>query len=228
MFGREGKVDDCLSGVWFEIRRMERVVVPEILDGLSADDERAKRSRRDLRLINWLMGNERWIGKQVVGGGGVVELGAGDGRLACRLAGLGLQVTGLDLQERPEGLGSGVSWVAGDLFETLAGVEGEVVVGGLILHHFDDGALARLGRLLAEKRKLVFAEPLREVLALVEGALLWPLVNEVTRHDMMVSIRAGFRRGELRGLLGLEEGWRWEEWATLRGGLWSVAIREDK
>ena len=40
---------------------MLRQVLPELLDHLQADDPEAIRSRRDLRVINFLMGNERWI-----------------------------------------------------------------------------------------------------------------------------------------------------------------------
>ena len=42
-----------------------RLLVPEILDGLPPEDPEARRSRRDLRRINFLMGNERWIARQV-------------------------------------------------------------------------------------------------------------------------------------------------------------------
>jgi hypothetical protein len=63
---------------------MERVVEPEILDGLPANDPEARRSRRDLRLLNVLMGNERWLARQVAAhpeaaARGVVEAGAGTG-----------------------------------------------------------------------------------------------------------------------------------------------------
>ncbi len=52
----------------------------------------------------------------------------------------------------------------------------------------------------------------------MQGVSLWPLLNRVTRYDMLVSIRAGFRRGELPALLGLERAeWELEERCTLRG-----------
>ena len=63
-----------------------RRVQPEILDDLPAEDPRAVRSRRDLRLINRLMGNHRWVLRHVAEHSGrVVELGAGDGCLARRI-----------------------------------------------------------------------------------------------------------------------------------------------
>ena len=106
------------------------------------------------------------------------------------------KVIGLDLQTAPPGLED--EWIFGDLFETLEEAEGNTVVANLILHHFQDDALRELGELLRKRRRLVMVEPWRSRVALAEGYALWPLVNQVTRHDMMVSIRAGFRRGELQ------------------------------
>ena len=40
---------------------VKRVVVPEILDELNAQDDRAVRSRRDLRMVNGFMRGESWI-----------------------------------------------------------------------------------------------------------------------------------------------------------------------
>ena len=199
----------------------KREVVPEILDSLAGDDPKAVRSRRDLKMINALMGNERWILQQEMTGG-LIELGAGSGVLTRKLAARH-EVTGLDLQARPSG--ADFPWVKGDLFETLPGVEGETVVANLILHHFGDRDLARLGRLLKERKRLVVVEPWRSRLALLEGRLLFPLVNGVTRHDMMASIRAGFRKGELAELLNLGEGWLWREEVSLLGGIRVVAWR---
>jgi hypothetical protein len=132
-------------------------------------------------------------------------------------------VTGLDFQECPEGLN--LPWVAGDLFETLPGVKGDTVVANLILHHFDDDGLEHLGGMLRERKKLVAVEPWRSRLALAEGALLFPLVNGVTRHDMMASIRAGFRKGELEALLKLGADWEWREEVSLLGGIRVLAWR---
>lgn len=210
---------------------MKRVVVPEILDELAGDDPEAIRSRRDLRLINALMGNERWIERELENLGvkeGVAELGAGRGELLERLSRGGWECEGYDLQPRPEDLAATVGWIEGDFFEALAEDESETVVGSLILHHFEEEALLRLGRLLADKKVLVFAEPLRSRLALGEGYTLFPVVNAVTRHDMMVSIRAGFLRGELSEKLGLQEGWEWSEKTTVRGGLRSIARRQNE
>ncbi|MEN8863985.1 MAG: class I SAM-dependent methyltransferase, partial [Akkermansiaceae bacterium] len=152
---------------------MKRMVVPEILDSLPGSDPDALRSRRDLRLINFLMGNERWIMKQEHLGG-VIELGAGEGQLTRKLAQRG-EVVGLDFQDRPDDLN--VSWEAGDLFEKLPRVVGETVVANLILHHFEDGQLARLGKLIRDRRSLIAVEPWRSRISLAEGYSLWPFIN---------------------------------------------------
>ncbi len=107
---------------------MKRQIAPEILDSLSGDDPGALRSRRDLRLINFLMGNERWILKQNHCGG-VIELGAGEGQVNPKNSRQRGQVVGLDFQERPDDLE--IPWLAGDLFQNLPEVEGETVVANL-------------------------------------------------------------------------------------------------
>ncbi|MEO1844804.1 MAG: hypothetical protein ABGZ37_11065, partial [Akkermansiaceae bacterium] len=64
-----------------EFRAVGRVVQPELLDELPFDDPDALRSRRDLRFINGVMGNFRWMRRRLAGRaeGRVIELGAGDG-----------------------------------------------------------------------------------------------------------------------------------------------------
>ncbi|MEM9481863.1 MAG: class I SAM-dependent methyltransferase, partial [Verrucomicrobiota bacterium] len=66
----------------------ERHLTPEKLDELLPEDPRAQRSRLDLRLINWLMGNHRILGRYAAAFSwkSAVELGAGDGELLRRLA----------------------------------------------------------------------------------------------------------------------------------------------
>src|SRR5687768_9283462 len=67
-------------------RRME----PEWLDELPADDPRAICSRRDLRLVNRIMGHAAIIGPVLRNHLGdrarIAELGAGDGTLLARIA----------------------------------------------------------------------------------------------------------------------------------------------
>ena len=91
---------------------MKRVVEPELLDDLPGNDPRALRSRRDLRMINGIMGNDRWILKQILEGETMVELGAGAGVLTRKLLSKG-RVTGLDFLEKPKDLE--VEWSQGNL-----------------------------------------------------------------------------------------------------------------
>ncbi|MEM8954299.1 MAG: hypothetical protein AAGD22_09135 [Verrucomicrobiota bacterium] len=207
----------------------ERVVEAEILDGLPADDPEAARSRRDLRRLNAVMGNHRWLRGKLRAGERVVEIGAGEGDLARRFAAGGVGVTGLDLVGEPAGLPEGVAWVSGDCFETLGTVSGDVIVGCLVLHHFEGGALRRLGELIeaGEYGRVLATEPYRAWWAMGEGAVVTPFVNRVTRHDMFVSIRAGFRGGELGFALGMDSS-KWDVWesVTIFGAYRFEAVRK--
>lgn len=210
---------------------LPRVVRAEILDTLPPADPRAHRSRRDLRLVDAFMGNSRWITDRILGAHGgtrIVELGAGEGRLCSRLRALrpNLPLTGLDLVERPVGLDSGIEWIQGDFFQTLTRIRGGICIGSLILHHFQDPELARLGRLLSVFDRLCFCEPLRSRQPLAMSMLAWPFAGEVTRHDMPASIRAGFLPGELPRLLDLDPRcWTIRESANWRGVLRFEAVR---
>lgn len=213
---------------------MQRCVEPEILDRLPADDPAAVRSRRDLRRINFLMGNERWIARQVrrmpaeVRARGVVELGAGEGTLARRLRADGPpqgETICYDLAPRPACLPPEIGWRQADILRVEPPAAG-VLVANLFLHHFEGEELAAIGRWCRGMAALAFCEPLRSRLALVQGGLLLPFVDPVTRHDMPVSIRAGFLPGELAAGLGLEPAkWRVREERTWRGGLRMLAWR---
>lgn len=184
---------------------IKRVVEPEQLDHLAPDDPQACRSRRDLRRINAAMGNFRWVERTLrrLDVASVVEIGAGDGGLAGRLAGR-WTVTAIDRAPRPPSC-RGVTWREGDLFDVLPGVEADAVIGVMIVHHFSDDELAGLGRMLARFRCVCLCEPWRSGWPLRLGQFLSPAFGPVTRHDMAVSIRAGFRMGELVERLALTQ-----------------------
>src|SRR5512138_3157006 len=88
-----------------------RVVAPEVLDDLQADDPRALRCRRDLRRLNRAMGNAQILASTLMGNGtgpaisSIAELGTGDGWLlsqtALRLPPANGQVTLVDRQGPP-------------------------------------------------------------------------------------------------------------------------------
>lgn len=216
---------------------MKRVVEPEILDGLAADDPAAVASRRDLRLINRIMGNTRWLRRalmlKVRPQDLVVELGAGDGALGLSLAWDG-EYTGLDLAPMPPAWPENFDWVQEDFFtqnsDASARLQGaSVVIGGLSLHHFSEEKLRELGQLIRGARLLIFCEPARRGWHIWQGKLLRVLgINHVTQHDLPVSVRAGFLGNELAEMLGLDlSDWSVRVHTTFFGAYRLVAERRS-
>jgi hypothetical protein len=211
---------------------MNRILEAEILDHLDPADPGAVRSRRDLRHLDLFLGNSRWILRSLRRfcdcPDRLVELGAGEGLLCRRVhASRGWRsITGLDLIARPRNLPESIAWVSGDFIHTLPSLEAEVCYGSLILHHLDAAALRLLGAELGRFSRLLFSEPYRGMFPLCMAALASPFVGKVTWHDMPASIRAGFRKRELAGLLGLDPSqWEIREQVTRRGTLRFEAIR---
>ena len=128
----------------------------------------------------------------------------------------------MDLVQRPVKLDNRVAWWQGYLFDYHDYDETTVVVANLFFHHFKAAELKKLGGSIGGVRALLLAEPYRAKLALVMGRCLFPWVNDVTRHDMMVSIRAGFRESELPVLLGCDFNWHeqrgWFGGIRVKGG----------
>jgi hypothetical protein len=209
------------------MRELNRVIIPEILDSLNPSDPRAIRSRRDLRWIDLYLGNSRWIvrqlKKQTPPPAQIIEIGAGEGDLCCKVQTSlpSSTVTGLDLIQRPTILPASIRWIGGDFFQTLPNIDADACVGSLILHHFSDEALRELGARLQSFRSLTFCEPLRCRLPLFLSKLSCPFLSEVTRHDMPASIRAGFLPGELPALLGLDS----KKWSIRESSHWHGALR---
>lgn len=213
----------------------ERSVIPEILDELSSDDPRAIRSRRDLRFINSLMGNYRWIRyrvrhTQLYEPHAWVEVGAGDGKL-CDVLPRGFPVSGIDFAPRPEKWRDGWDWHQGDVFDNLRTLRKTRLPDGLIanlfLHHFDFAALAELGQIIDQRfSRIIVSEPARYPIFRTLGYALFPFVNDVTRHDTLVSIDAGFRPGELGVALGLSPSWKCRESVTALGAYRFEAWKE--
>ncbi|SED97711.1 Methyltransferase domain-containing protein [Rhizobiales bacterium GAS191] len=204
---------------------MPRQVSPELLDALPASDPRAIHSRRDLKRLNTIMLQTNLMARALTGhcaDGGprrILELGAGDGtfmlRLARRLASRwpNVKVTLLDRQEVVsletrkgfDALGWQVETVTADVFDYLERTPSlgvDIVTANLFLHHFSQEQLARLFTRTAPICRLFAAcEPRRSALALLGSRLTWAIgCNDVTRHDAVVSVRAGFRGAELSGL----------------------------
>lgn len=210
-----------------------RALQPELLDSLRPDDPEALRNRRDLRLLNRLMGTHRWFARVVPGllrpGECALEIGAGTGELGLSLAARGLAVDGLDLWPRPPDWPAGREWHRHDLRAFPGYGRYPVLIASLILHQFSDDELGALGRSLPDSvRAVVACEPRRS------RAALWGLrlaaaafrFGRVTRHDGAVSIAAGFRGGELPRALGLGPPlWKISRESTALGACRMVAVR---
>lgn len=212
---------------------MKRVVEPEILDQLPPDHPDAVRSRGDLKVINFLMGNERWIARRMgevpqARAKGVLEIGAGQGTLLKRLAKAhpDIPLTACDLAPRPSDLPPQIVWDQRDVFDALAGASGGILAANLFLHHFEDPDLRRFRPFLENFEVICLNEPYRSAQSLLDARIMLPFVGRVTKHDMIVSIRAGFVIGELPALLGLDPArWRIREETSWRGGLRVLASR---
>jgi hypothetical protein len=218
---------------------MRRVVEPELLDDLPPADLRAVGSRADLRRLNSIMGHgdilSRALHHHLDAAFSrsrplhLVELGAGDGTLLLRLArrvspsGLAARVTLLDRQNTvsPEtrrafaALNWPVEIVANDVFAWLEQPVPAVdmMIANLFLHHFPDKSLTTLFRLAAARTNLFIAcEPRRSPFALMASRSLHLMrCNVITRHDAVVSVRAGFVRHELSALWPGDNQWQLSE-----------------
>jgi hypothetical protein len=222
-----------------------RTVRPEILDRLAAADPRAVRSRRDLQRVNRVMGSRAILGRAVrdalassarKGRVRLLELGAGDGSLALRIArGLAktwpsAELTLLDRQALvPAATGTAfahLGWTVRPLtVDVLEWARAptqrqlsccwDVILANLFLHHFEEESLRELLWAVAQRcDAFVACEPRRSLPALAGSRLLPALgVSRDTLHDAIVSVRAGFRGEELSRL-----------WPAAAGG-WQVQER---
>ena len=218
---------------------MDRAVEPEFLDDLSPADPHAVGSRADLRRLNFIMGHAGILSRafrQHLDATvfrsrplRLVELGAGDGTLLLRLArrcsalGVTAQVTLLDRQKlvsaETRRAFTGLNWpvesVSADVFTWLeqSAPAVDVMLANLFLHHFPDKRLGALLRLAAARTSLFIAcEPRRSPLALAASRSLWFIgCNAITRHDAVVSVRAGFVGHDLSALWPADAGWQLSE-----------------
>ena len=212
---------------------MQRHLQPEILDSLPPDHPDARHNRRDLRIINRVMGNPRWFLRELPPllrpGERVLELGCGTGELARLLQARGISVDGLDLWPRPETWPAAREWHSADLLEFDGYGDYPVVIANLILHQFSDADLSRLGKKLRAARVVLACEPARSRRSQFMFAALSPIIgaNYVSRHDARVSIAAGFVGGELPRVLGLDGGpWTFRCDRTYFGACRMIALKK--
>jgi len=216
---------------------MQRQLTPELLDSLPPEDREAQRSRRDLRIFNGVMGSAAWFRGQLPPrlrpGDRVLEIGAGTGELGAALASrVATPLSGLDRWPRPALWPEGGRWHQTEVEAFSGWDEYEAVIGSLIFHHFDEAALAQVGRKLDENVRLIMAfEPARRRrFKVLFGALCGAIgASPVSRWDGAASIQAGFLGDELPELLGLTaRRWTWRTDVTLRGAYRMIAQRRSR
>lgn len=220
-----------------------RQISPEILDDLPPADPRAIRSRRDLQRVNRVMGScgilSRAIRHALASAPHdaplrILELGAGDGTLALRIAKrlanswpaaeltlldrlpLATQATGtafahLGWTLRPLTVDV-LEWARAPAQQRAAAWD--VILANLFLHHFEEDPLRELLSAVAGRcNAFIACEPRRSLPALAGSELMYALgVSADTRHDAIASVRAGFRGSELSRMWPTGQGrWRLEE-----------------
>jgi hypothetical protein len=210
-----------------------RVVEPELLDVLPPADERALKSRLDLRLLNQFMKHPQLMSRALlenlngVKSPRIVELGAGDGDFLLSVA-RRLQkempdaeatlVDRLDsfnpkIHDEFKSLGWRLQTEIAEVFEWLrkSPPNGtDAIIANLFLHQFKTDELAEMLRLAARSTRLFIAiETSRTWLPRLCGHFLWVIgCGPVTRHDAGISIRAGFSGQEISAMW--EEKDKWE------------------
>jgi hypothetical protein len=168
----------------------------------------------------------------------IVELGAGDGTFLLSVARqlrhhwnrVDLQL--VDRQSLVSGETirsySALSWtvqcVEADVFSWIdeAG-PADLVIANLFLHHFNDKQLVDLlEKISGFANGLIACEPRRVRWAAIAGVLVGLIGgNAVTRHDAIVSVRAGFAAHELSRIWPQSSGWETQEYEA---GLFSHAF----
>jgi SAM-dependent methyltransferase len=187
-----------------------RATEPEQLDE-GVPEEEALRSLADLRFVNRWLGNRgsllRAVRAHLPPGGRLLDVGCGSGdvpafllrHLPGPLLAVGLDVKTLHLRAAPATLRRVVADVRRLPFPDRAF---DVVTASLFLHHFDEkdlpAILAGLRRLA--RRALVVNDLHRARVPYLFGRAAFPLLfrSRVSVEDGLVSIRRGFRAGELR------------------------------
>jgi len=206
-----------------------RVVEPEILDQLPSVDKAAAHSRRDLARLNGLMQHASLIRKHLTPDvTRTADLGAGDGTLilsALKSANSSVREVVLVDQQRIvtdgtlaafESIGINPTVAIADVFDWLArqsAAPHTAIVTNLFLHHFQRENLQRLLDLASQASDLFIAcEPRRGLWPQLAASLVGVVgCNHVTRHDALVSVRAGFRDRELTTLWPDPTRWQIEE-----------------
>jgi SAM-dependent methyltransferase len=192
----------------------QRATEPELLDAGVPEPE-VVRSLADLRFVNRWLGSRRGllgaVRPHLSGGGRFLDVGCGSAdlpvflrsRLPGRIVAVGLDIKRLHLREAPRTIHRVVADVRALPFHDGSF---DVVTASLLLHHFDAAELPPLlARLHSLSRRALVVNDLRRALVpFLFGRVFFPLLfrSPVSVVDGLVSIRRGFRAGELRTAFG--------------------------
>ncbi len=206
-----------------------RTLQRELLDDLPADDPMAVGSRKDLARLNHIMGNIGTIRRAISALRyqssrplSICELGCGDGYLANRIftqseltMPRGSTLKLLDLRpsipggwlERLRQRFEYVDIITMDLHQWLQSGDQQfdIIYMNLFLHHFHEAPIRRTLAAVSRMTRAFFCcEPRRSRFSLL-GAAGCGIIgcNAVTRHDALLSVRAGFSADELSSLWSL-------------------------
>jgi SAM-dependent methyltransferase len=187
-----------------------RASEPEQLDE-GVPEAEALRSLADLRFVNRWLGNRgsllRAVRPHLPPGGRLLDVGCGSGdvptflqgRLPGPLMAVGVDVKTLHLRAVPPTVRPVVADVRRLPFPDGAF---DVVTASLFLHHFDAPELPELlaGLHRLARRALVVNDLHRALVPYLFGTAVFPLLfrSRVSVEDGLLSIRRGFREGELR------------------------------
>jgi hypothetical protein len=229
----------------------ERVVEPELLDELPPQDQRARRSRLDLRRLNTWMNHVPVMARALsenldrAVSPHIVEIGAGDGHFLLRVIrrlghwpnGKATLVDRLDafdpnIKECFKESGWRAQTEIASVFDWLAKSPPDsvdAIVSNLFVHQFKAAEVTEMLRMSARCARVFIAlEPRRAWLPHLCGHMLWAIgCNFVTRHDAGISIRAGFSGREISALWPDIGKWELKECSV---GLFShlfIARRKD-
>jgi SAM-dependent methyltransferase len=223
---------------------LPRLVVPEFIDQLPADDPGAIRIRQDLDFINSVIPNVRLVADALAerfpqGPRTIMDIGCGNGafmlKAAQRLSPRWRNVTvrlvdqqaliSDDTRAAFAALGWTAEPVAADILEYLRqphAPQPDAIVANLFLHHFPQDALATLLGLIANATPyLIACEPRRAKLSLRIGQMAWlGGLSDLTCHDVATSVWAGFKGHELSALWPDDGTWtlrEFQSWPFVHG-----------
>jgi len=215
---------------------MKRVLTPEWIDLLPADDPRIVRSRRDILRLNRINHSDALMARllrRVAGNQSprtLTDLGSGDGlfvlhvarRLALHWREVNVRLVDTQPSVTPETLSAfnKLGWSADIVKADVSAAtdwsrngERHLYTANLFLHHFSNEQLREVFQRVAEHaHSFVAVEPTRGRPQHFVSRWLWLFgCGAATRHDGPASVRAGFRDQELSALWPAGGDWKINE-----------------